>query len=329
MPWLKHITSAAGPAPEGEPGSWVSDAAREKFMAAYDRVFALWPQPREGFDIETATATTRVHACRPHPDGAPVVLLTGAGGNAAFWFPHVAALAEDGPVYGIDMPGDANPSVPRALMTPPASCAAWLDELLGKLSDRPAHLVGFSYGGWVAMNQAVRAPGRVASLTLLDPAGLTRPDARFYRWLTISGLATLTPMPLRRRLARWLDLPHMLEPELMTLMWTAIRGYRAEPKRPGILTDDELRAITVPVLLVTGARSALLTPAQARARGSLMPHAEVAVVPGSHGGFNRVRELNDRIVAFIKAQAAGQQATQRGGPGPTSHPVQCCRGGKT
>src|ERR1035441_9369411 len=166
-------------------------------------------------------------------------LLTGAGGNAAFWFPHVAALAEDGPVYGIDMPGDANPSVPRALMTPPASCTAWLDELLGKLSDRPAHLVGFSYGGWVAMNQALRAPGRVASITLLDPAGLTRPDARFYRWLTISGLATLTPMPLRRRLARWLDLPHMLEPELMTLMWAAIRGYRAEPKFPGVDRKSE------------------------------------------------------------------------------------------
>jgi pimeloyl-ACP methyl ester carboxylesterase len=217
-------------------------------------------------------------------------------------------------VYGIDMPGDANPSVPRALMTPPASCAAWLDELLGKLSDRPAHVVGFSYGGWVAMNQAVRAPGRIASITLLDPAGLTRPDARFYRWLTISGLATLTPMPLRRRLARWLDLPHMLEPELMTLMWAAIRGYRAEPKKPDVLTDHELRAIDVPVLLVTGARSALLTPAQARARGSLMPHAQVAVVPGSHGGFDRIGELNARIAAFIKAQATGKQTAQQAQP---------------
>ncbi|MGH3287327.1 MAG: alpha/beta fold hydrolase, partial [Streptosporangiaceae bacterium] len=256
---MKRITGAADLAPEGQPGSWVSDAAREKFMAAYDRAFALWPQPVEEFDIETATATTRVHAYRPHPDGAPVVLLTGAGGNAAAWYPHVAALAKDGPVYGIDMPGDANPSVPRALMTPPASCAAWLDELLGKLSDRPAHLVGFSYGGWVAMNQANRAPGRVASITLLDPAGLTKLDARFWWWLSISGLATLTPMPLRRRLARWLDNPAMLQPELMTLMWAAIRGYRMEPKFPGVLTDDELRAIDVPVLLITGARSALLT----------------------------------------------------------------------
>jgi pimeloyl-ACP methyl ester carboxylesterase len=202
-------------------------------------------------------------------------------------------------------------------MTPPASCAAWLDELLDKLSDRPAHLVGFSYGGWVAMNQAIRAPGRVASITLLDPAGLAKLDARFYRWLAISGLATLTPMPLRRRLARWLDSPGMLEPELMTLMWAAIRGYRAEPKKPDVLTDDELRAIDVPVLLVTGARSAMLTPAQARARGSLMPHAEVAVVPGSHGGFSRIGELNGRIAAFINAQAAGKQAAQSARPQPS------------
>jgi len=285
------------------PGSWVSDAARLKFMAAYERAFALWPQPSEEFDIDTATTTTHVHAYRPRSAGAPVVLLHGAGYNASSWYPHVAALAEVGPVFGIDMPGDANPSVQRAPLAPPASRAAWLDELLAQLGDRPAHLVGQSYGGWVAMNQAVRAPGRVASITLLDPAGLTRLDARFYWWMTVSGLASLTPMPLRRRLARWLDLPMMLEPELIALMWAGIRGYRGEPKKLGILTDDELRAITVPALVITGARSALITPKEVRDRAGLMPHAEVAVVPGSHGGFDRVGELNDRIVAFIKARA--------------------------
>jgi pimeloyl-ACP methyl ester carboxylesterase len=317
MPGIRHITGAAGAAPEGAPGSWVSDAAREKFMAAYERAFALWPQPWEEFDLETATASTRVHAYRPHPGGEPVVLLTGAGYNAASWYPHVAALAGDGPVYGIDMPGDPNPSVPRALMTPPASCAAWLDELLAQLSDRPAHLVGFSYGGWVAMNQAIRAPGRVASITLLDPAGLTKLDARFWLWFSISGLASLTPMPLRRRLARWLDSPSMLEPELMALMWAGIRGYRMEPKFPAILTDDELRAITVPALLITGTRSAMLTPAEARARGSLMPHAQVAIVPGSHGGFDRISELNQQIAAFIKAHATSKPTDQPTRPAGT------------
>jgi pimeloyl-ACP methyl ester carboxylesterase len=174
--------------------------------------------------------------------------------------------------------------------------------------------VGFSYGGWIAMNQAIRAPARVASITLLDPAGLTRLDARFWWWLSISGLATLTPMPLRRHLARWLDSPGMLHQELMTLMWAGTRGYRAEPKFPGVLTNDELRAIGVPVLLITGARSALITPEQARDRASRMPNAQVAIVPGSHGGFSRIDELNDQIAAFIKAQATGQQAPQPAPP---------------
>jgi pimeloyl-ACP methyl ester carboxylesterase len=152
----------------------------------------------------------------------------------------------------------------------------------------------------------------VASITLLDPAGLTKLDARFWWWFTISGLATLTPMPLRRRLARWLDSPVILDRELMTLMWAGSRGYRMEPKFPAVLTDDELRAIDVPALLVTGARSALLTPAEARARGSLMPHAEVAIVPGSHGGFDRINALNDRIAAFIKTRAVGKPSAQTG-----------------
>lgn len=307
---IRHITGAAGPAPAGEPGSWVSDKARQRFMTAYERALARWPQPREQSDIETATATTRVHAYRPQPGGTPVVLLAGAGGNAAAWFPHVTALAAGGPVYAVDMPGDANPSVARALMTPPEACAAWLDELLGQLGDRPAHLVGYSYGGWVAMNQALRAPGRVASLTLLDPAGLTGPDARFWWWLSVSGLAAMTPVPVRRRLAGWLDSPLLAEPELMTLMWAGIRGYRAEPKFPAVLTDAELRAIGVPVLLVTGARSALLTPAQARSRGQLMPRAQVAVVPGSHGGFRRAGEVNDRIAEFIGGQGTGSSAAR-------------------
>jgi pimeloyl-ACP methyl ester carboxylesterase len=307
MSVLKRIAGAADPAPEGQPGSWVDDAARERFMVAYERAFALWPQPCEEFDVETATATTRVHAYRPHPGGDPVVLLAGAGSNASGWYPHVAALGEDRPVYGIDMPGDPNPSIARAPVSPPENCAAWLDELLGKLSDRPAHLVGFSYGGWVAMNQAIRAPRRVASITLLDPAGLTKLDARFWLWFSIAGLAGLTPMPLRRRLARWLGTPSMTEQELMPLMWAGVRGYHAERRFPGVLTDDELRAISVPALLITGARSAMLTPAEARARGSLMPDAQVAIVPGSHGGFDRIDELNDRIAAFIKGHATDKR----------------------
>jgi hypothetical protein len=55
-----------------------------------------------------------------------------------------------------------------------------------------------------------------------------------------------------------------------------------------------------------------------RETGGLMPHAEVAIVPGSHGGFNRIDELNDRITAFIEAQATGKQPAQPARP-PTTN----------
>ena len=57
-------------AANGEPGSWVSEEAREKFMAAYQRAFARWPQPNQRIRLnKKATAVTRVHAYRPHRDG--------------------------------------------------------------------------------------------------------------------------------------------------------------------------------------------------------------------------------------------------------------------
>ena len=95
----------------------------------------------------------------------------------------------------------------------------------------------------------------------------------------------------------------MLEPELMTLMWAGIRGYRMEPKFPGVLTDDELARDLRAGPADHRRAQRPLTPAQARDRGSPMPHAEVAIVPGSHGGFNRTDELNDRIAAFIEAHS--------------------------
>jgi len=98
------------------------------------------------------------------------------------------------------------------------------------------------------IGQRERQVGRIDDVegaAVLVGGRLTKLDARFWWWFAISGLASLTPMPLRRHLARWLDSPAMLDRELMTLMWAGSRGYRMEPKFPAILTDGELRAITV------------------------------------------------------------------------------------
>lgn len=80
------------------------------------------------------------------------------------------------------------------------------------------------------------------------------------------------PRLLRERLADWLGSPVLASSELMTLMWAGIRAYRMKPKNPDPVTDDELRSIQLPALLLTGERSALIRPARACAR--LMPRAQ-------------------------------------------------------
>ena len=294
-------------AAKGEAGGFVSDEARERFMAAYDRAFTLWPRPWVEFDVETASTTTRIHRYGPG-DGEPVVLLHAAGFNGSMWHPNVAALGRDHPVFAVDIPGDPNRSVARAPIAEPAASAAWLDEVLSELGTDRAHLVGASYGGWIAANQALHAPGRVASIALLDPAGLTPLDARFWLWFYVRGLAALAPRPLRKRLAAWLDEPTLAETETIRLMWVGIRTYRMERKFPDVLTDDELRLIRVPVLLLTGRHSALISPQEARDRASLMPNARAEMITGARHGpsLEQTNPVNARIAAFIAAAGADQ-----------------------
>jgi pimeloyl-ACP methyl ester carboxylesterase len=61
-------------------------------------------------------------------------------------------------------------------------CVRCIDNILDGLDLRDVHLVGHSYGGWLAFQTAVRAPDRLASVTLVDPANtVARISARFWR----------------------------------------------------------------------------------------------------------------------------------------------------
>jgi pyruvate dehydrogenase E2 component (dihydrolipoamide acetyltransferase) len=97
-------------------------------------------------------------------------LIHGFGADLSTWMFNQAALAEDRPVYAIDLPGHGGSSKEVADGSP-GGLAAVVLAFMDKVGVRTAHLVGHSLGGAIAVEMAGRAPDRVSALTLIAPAG--------------------------------------------------------------------------------------------------------------------------------------------------------------
>lgn len=298
--------------PQPDVGRFVSDAWRARYFAACDAVYALGTPASWEEDVETSFGTTHVYRYDPEDPAArertPLVLVHGAGSCSAMWYPNTPALSAERPVYAIDTPGDPGRSVHRAPIHEPERAAQWLDETLAGLGLDRVHLLGSSYGGWLVLNQAYRAPERLASVTLLDPGGLEKVGLRFFVWIFASLFATFAPKALRPRLASWLEQPVLVVPELRTMIRTGVRAYRIRRPVPQPLTDAELGAIRTPLYLVLGRRSLLVHPdRQVERVPRLIPGARAEIISRTGHGpqIDHAELTNRKILDFVKAADLG------------------------
>ncbi|AIR96104.1 alpha/beta fold hydrolase [Streptomyces glaucescens] len=296
--------------PPADVGRYVSDAWRDRYFAACDAVYALGAPALAEQEVETSFGTTHVYRYGPADPAAqtrtPIVLIHGAGSCSAMWYPNTPDLSAERPVYALDTPGDPGRSVQRAPLHQPADAAQWLEETLTGLGLDRVHLVGTSYGGWLALNQAHRKPDRLASVTLLDPGGLEKVGLRFFVWIFISLFATSAPKTLRPRLAAWLEQPVLVVPELRTMIRTAVRAYRVRRPAPLPLSDDELSTIRTPLYLVLGKRSLLVHPQRQVDRvPRVIPGARAEIISGTGHGpqIDHAEEINRRMLDFMDSVA--------------------------
>ncbi|MFD9542324.1 alpha/beta fold hydrolase [Streptomyces sp. NPDC060022] len=294
--------------PQADVGRYVSDVWRDRYFAACDAAYALGAPARAEQDVETAFGTTHVYRYGPEDPAAlsrtPVVLVHGAGSCSAMWYPNTPALSADRPVYAIDTPGDPGRSVQREPIHQPERAAQWLDETLAALGLDRVHLVGASYGGWLALNQAHRTPGRLASVTLLDPGGLEKVGLRFFVWIFAGLFATFAPRALRPRLAAWLEQPVLVRPELRAMVRTSVRAYRIRRPAPLPLTDDELSTVRTPLYLALGRRSLLVHPQRQMERiPRLVPGTRAEIISGTGHGpqIDHAEEINRRMLDFMNS----------------------------
>lgn len=103
--------------------------------------------------------------------GFPVIFLHAGVADSRMWEPQVAAFAKHFDVIRPDMRGFGDSELPAVRWSPVDDILALMDEL----DLKPAHLVGCSIGGGLAIDFALSHPARVSKLVMVG-AGVSGTD---------------------------------------------------------------------------------------------------------------------------------------------------------
>ncbi|HET6288741.1 MAG TPA: alpha/beta hydrolase [Amycolatopsis sp.] len=287
-------------------GEFASSEARAEYEAVYERGLAALPAPAGIHDVETAFGMARVYRFG-QPGGTPIMLVPGRAGTAVMWEPNLTALLRHGEVYAVDLIGEPGRSEQTAPIRNGVDQAAWVSTVLAELDLATVHLIGYSFGGWLAANLAARAPERLRTLTLIDPV------------LTFGGLtaglvvrATLTAIPGVGRWARpsflhWISGGAKVDTTdpVPRVIDEGMRTYRIALPSPRLITDAQLRSLRMPVLALIAGRSVIHHPDRAAARArELLPRGQVELWPSATHAIagEAADEVNARILSFLAAE---------------------------
>jgi pimeloyl-ACP methyl ester carboxylesterase len=221
------------------------------------------------------------------------------------WAPNIADFSKDYRVYAVDVMGQPSKSIPAEPIRDAADYAAWLTATLDALHLDSVCLVGMSFGGWLALNYAVAAPARLRKLVLLSPGGFL-PMVRQFSLRGILMVAVPTRFTVNSFM-RWLGLTATNARPVLELMYRGLKHFRVPPETarvmPTVFSDDELRVMRVPTLLLIGDHEVISAPATALARAHrLIPHFEGELVPHCRHDmcFSQYRVVDARVLDFLK-----------------------------
>jgi pimeloyl-ACP methyl ester carboxylesterase len=291
--------------------------------ARLQTLFAPRRGKRSGFDLQQVTVDAEGIglSCFVAGRGPAVMLLHGLGAAKVSLMPLIPPLVHGGHrVVVPDLPGHGASDKPRTEYTP-RFYARVIRRLMDALELQRAVLVGNSLGGRVALEVAVRSPGHVTGLVLLDPAvpGFRIRYLLGFTRVIPSEIGTI-PFPLRERwmrlaIRRLLADPSRLpeagihaaadefiriyrEPVARMAFLDSLRHILTEPPRP---FWGRVRRIRVPALVVWGEGDRLVPVRLAHRLARDLGGAELLILPGvGHvPQFEAPEETSGAILRFL------------------------------
>jgi pimeloyl-ACP methyl ester carboxylesterase len=248
------------------PNLFKTSAGQTKYFAAYDAALQLWPVPWNSSFVTTPYGRTHVISCGS-PDAFPLVILHAGQASSTMWFPNIASLSKNFHVFALDTLGEPGKSVPMRQYTSKRDGAVWLEGVFGELGISRAHVMGLSRGGWLALNLAMHMPHLLERIVLLSPAAAFVALNSFFTAIAqaVMRIPTrfISKIALNSWVARGFVVNDLFAEQFMTGLqnWNwAVNTSGYSGIMPCTFSDEELRQIQQPVLLLIGDQDRLNPP---------------------------------------------------------------------
>jgi pimeloyl-ACP methyl ester carboxylesterase len=222
--------------------------------------------------------------------GETVLMLHGSGpgvSGTANWQYNIGPLAQHFRVLAPDIVGFGDTVRPEDIVY---SLRTWTDHVWAFLDAHgiaTTSVVGNSLGGRIALQMATDQPGRIAKMVLMGSPGV---GMTLTEGLTALREYAPSPDAMRSLLRNYFAVdPTLITDELVEIRYQAsiangaFEAYQAmffDPRHRGSelgITEDEVRAISTPSLLVHGREDKVVPLAVSVAMLGLLPNADLHV----------------------------------------------------
>jgi pimeloyl-ACP methyl ester carboxylesterase len=233
--------------------------------------------------------------------GPTLLYLHGFGGLAEA--PLLDRLCAGFHVLAPEHPGFGQNVLPDWLQSAGDLAFFYLD-LLDALDLRAVHLAGHAVGGWIAAELAIRSTTRLASLTLLAPAGVVVPDVSIAD-IFLAGRDELLQRqvfdPTAEAAAAFLARERAVPLEFVLQNRAALARIGWSPRLHNPQLPYWLHRIDVPTLLVWGRNDRIVPFACHRPWCEAIPRAELFALDrtGHALHIERAAEIAGRMQDFV------------------------------
>jgi pimeloyl-ACP methyl ester carboxylesterase len=286
---LIAVTLAGREALSGPPvGGFRDSAGMDRYLAAYDAAMRDMPEPQRTLDIRTSYGVVRVYRFRgENDDRSPMLLLPGTQSGTPVWADNMSGLLQHRSVYALDLLGEPGKSVQARPIRSNEDKAVWLHEVIEQLPEPSLHIVGLSIGGWTATNLYLHEPGKIASLTLIEPVMVFTDMSAEAIVRSLPASVSWFPKPWRDSFSSWTAGGERVEDAPVARMIEAgMQAYQMAQPGPAQIPAEDLERLDVPTLVFAAGDSPMHDPEKLAARAQQLSDVEVHTYSGASHAIN-------------------------------------------